>query len=199
MLLRLPETDTAIRGIWLAVADNERLVADRALHANGYLPTETTLHLSSISLIVTHVELCVVDVLTRATDTLARDVPRGLKGYLMKGARSEIDRRWDSRIGWICTISGVHWKNEPWYTEWLGYVETRNAWQHGRGSLTRKQRGDEECAKKIREVGLELVGTTIRSKAQDVRRCAQSAERVLTELDTLFGDTIRPVSLVERK
>lgn len=176
--------DTSRHSIWLAVAEHERLQFDRAGHMGTLLPPAEHVALASISQIVSHAEVCVIEVLQWIATTIADPLPAGARERALK-VRQEIERSWDGRTGFVKDWLDVTWAGDTWYQNWQGFVEARNAWAHGSGHLTQSQLNHKGKLHHLKSAKLQVVNDELRPEQADVRRCAQSATHLLDELESL--------------
>ena len=95
--------------------------------------------LEGVSSIVTVFEMAVVEALLEVATSMTGGIPEPMKDISFKAARSDIERTWKTRSDFVHNWLGLDWAHAEWFSKWMGYVECRNAWAHGRGRLTPRQ------------------------------------------------------------
>ena len=141
--------------------------------------------LSAISEIIATIEAAYCD--------LARECSRGLHEGIANGkvrnmVELELDKRidssWQMRKDFSQDFLGATLATVSKWPAWLGYVEVRNAWMHGRGRLTKKQLGKDRVIKQIKQcTGVALSGELLVAEIDALDACIEAGEEVLKELD----------------
>lgn len=175
--------DSAERGIWLEMAEYERQCLELARHPSPLVPTIQQIALVSITHIVTHAEICAIDVLIRCAEDLDREgrLPRSTS---LEDAKRRITNNWDGREEFTKACFQVSWRSYGWYRTLQGFVEARNAWVHGRGRLTSRQ-VQGKASTYLQDAKLSVINGGLMAEEADVWRCARSAISFVRRLDDL--------------
>jgi len=139
--------------------------------------------LSAISEIVSYVEAFVVESLIKHADLVSAEAPVPIAQIVMDSITKPVEGSWAARRRFIWLWLKVDLSGAAWWRRWMGFVEARNAWAHGQGSLTTRQQKDQQIRVEIRDAGLTLSGSRISGNPDDVRRCARSAVEVVDWID----------------
>lgn len=128
--------------------------------------------------------MCVIEVLQWIATAIAEPLPDGARRSILDRVHQDIQRSWKGRTDFVKEWLNVNWARDSWHQEWQGFVEARNAWAHGSGRLTQSQlaRGG---TNNLSAAKLQVANHEVRPEPTDVRRCAESARRLLDELEFL--------------
>jgi hypothetical protein len=171
--------------VWLAVAAYERVrELDASKGESPFLnngPSKKAL--STISEIVGHVEIFVIESLTEHAGFICANSPPPIPELTMASIRRSVESNWNERRKFAKDWLGADLEVLAWWKRWLGFVESRNAWAHGLGRLTERQRRDKEVLSNLRAAGLEVRLLDVVARPTDVRQCARSAIEVIEWTD----------------
>lgn len=145
---------------------------------------ESALALNAISGIVSHVELFVtVAVLDRAGRELGKLAP-GAAAHLLNDLTREIENSWDGRLSVLQVLTNLSVKS-TWnhWQAWTGLIAARNAWAHGRGELTRRQKEDKRIGHALKATGLSHRGDRVVASSDAVRRAVDMGNELVDILD----------------
>jgi hypothetical protein len=187
MPLLSQQAEDSCRLVWFAVAAHERAahlvrVDDKSASRWGADATSSSA-LSAISEIVTHVEVFVVESFTEHARVIVEKAPQPIPDIVMATVSKSVESNWTERRNFLKSWLGVESNAVPWWRSWNGFVEARNAWAHGLGRLTSRQRKNQEAVANIQVAGLDLRSSQIFAREDDVRRCATVAVEVVQWID----------------
>lgn len=128
--------------VWLAVAAHERLHLAVGDQQSPWWSgsSNSRAALSAISEIVSHAEVFVVESLTDHARLVTASSPAPIPKLMDAIVSKSVDSNWNERRQFIKTWLGPDLQAESWWKAWNGYVESRNAWAHGLGRLTPRQK-----------------------------------------------------------
>ena len=170
--------------VWIAVgAFDKSELARRAITDWQRSDDITRAALSAISEIGSYVEAFVVESLTKHADLVSASSVEPIPTIVMESVSKPVEGTWAGRRTFIRLWLGADLSGAAWWKQWMGFVEARNAWAHGQGSLTSRQQGNQEVLANIKQAGLAVSGTRVSADAEDVRRCARSAVEVIDWID----------------
>lgn len=139
--------------------------------------------LSAISEIASYVEAFVVESLIKHADLVSAESVEPIPKIVMESISKPVEGTWAARRTFIRVWLRVDLSGAAWWKRWMGFVEARNAWAHGQGGLTNRQKENKEVLANIKLAGLTVSGTRVSGDADDVRRCARSAVEVIDWID----------------
>lgn len=178
------EADLASRQVMRAVARHDARSPTEAWIAG--LGDESDRALEAIAEIITVVEVFTTETMIEVSEQLAKDAQPPVRRVALAAGRKEAEGSWVSRRDFAKNWTGKSWGDKAWFREWLGYVEARNAWAHGHGTLTRMQQGRTDVLDLLKSADVGVSGTRVLLSALDVRRCGDSALRLVGELDEML-------------
>ncbi|MDV3265725.1 hypothetical protein [Mycobacterium avium] len=170
--------------VWLAVAAYDkterafRSLEDWRDDSNSSRPV-----LSAISEVVSHVEVFVVESLTMHAKLISASSVEPIPDIVMNSISKPVESSWNERRKFIKTWLGVDVVDAGWWRSWLGFVDARNAWAHGLGRLTSRQRNSQEVLANLRAAGLAVQASKVVGTPADVKKCAKSAVEVIDWID----------------
>jgi hypothetical protein len=132
---------------------------------------------------VTHVEVFVVESFTEHARIMVEIASKPIPEILMATVTKSVESNWAERRNFLKSWLGVEVNSVPWWRSWNGFVESRNAWAHGLGRLTSRQRKNQEALSNIQIAGLDVRSSQIFAQREDVRRCATVAVDVVQWID----------------
>lgn len=170
--------------VWLAVAAYDKSErASRSLEDWRDESNSSRSVLSAISEVVSHVEVFVVESLTTHARLVSAASVEPIPEIVMNSISKPVESSWNARRKFIKTWLSVVVSDAGWWSSWLGFVEARNAWAHGLGRLTSRQRNSQEVLANLRAAGLAVRASEVVGTSADVKRCAKSAVEVIDWID----------------
>lgn len=180
---RTDEADQASRLAWRTVALHEARSLDSLVSGAGLEIDEVSLALEGITEIVTVCEIATTESLLALANRIIGDAAQPVRAVAWTSAQQGAEGTWQSRREFAKQWLGLAWGDEPWFRAWLGFVEARNAWAHGHGTLTRKQLARQDLDRLLASAGLSRSGHHVVASRGDVRGCAHAAHQLLTAID----------------
>jgi len=170
--------------VWLAVADYDKSErASRTLEDWRDASNSNRTVLTAISEVVGHVEVFVVESLTTHAKLVSASSVEPIPEIVMASITKPVESNWNERRRFINTWLSADVADAGWWRSWLGFVEARNAWAHGLGRLTSRQRDNQEVLANLRAAGLALRSSDVVGTSADVKRCAKAAVEVIDWID----------------
>lgn len=176
------EADAASRQVMRAVARHEARSSTTLVWGLA-VGGESELALEAVAEIVTVVELFTTETMIEISEQLSESALPPVQKVAIASGRRDAEGSWASRRDFAKNWMGSLWGGAAWFREWLGYVEARNAWAHGHGTLTRMQQNRGDVLDSLKSAELEVAGVRVHLRTKDVRRCGRSAFCLIRELD----------------
>lgn len=170
--------------VWLAVAayDKSERAARSVEDWRGASNSNRSV-LTAISEVVSHVEVFVVESLTTHARLVSASSVEPIPSIVMTSITKPVESSWNDRRKFIKTWLNAEVSDAGWWRSWLGFVEARNAWAHGLGRLTSRQRNNAEVLANLRAAGLVVRSSDIVGAPGDVKRCAKAGVEVVDWID----------------
>jgi hypothetical protein len=129
------------------------------------------------------VEVFVVESLTTHAKLVSASSVEPIPGIVMESITKPVDSSWIARQKFIKAWLNTEVSQAGWWRGWLGFVEARNAWAHGLGRLTSRQRKDQQVMANLQAAGLAVCSWEVAGTSADVKRCAVAAIEVVDWID----------------
>jgi hypothetical protein len=185
MSVRSQRGEEVCEFVWLAVADYDKSERGaRTLEDWRDASNSNRTVLTAISEVVSHVEVFVVESLTTHAKLISALSVEPIPEIVMASITKPVESNWNERRRFINTWLRVEVSDTGWWRGWLGFVEARNAWAHGLGRLTSRQRDNQEVLANLRAAGLALRSDDVVGTSADVKRCAKAAVEVIDWIDS---------------
>jgi hypothetical protein len=179
--------ERAFRSLGVACADYEAALGNAFEGAleSGFGRWES-LALAHASRCVIHVEVFVFDRLSQLVEEEVRRISSTMLDSLYKRRRNNLASWPDKEVAAREWLSLEISKCNGW-DQLMGYVEMRNAWAHGAGTMTQRQRQDSvRTEKSLSAVNIRVVDGTLYLPEDLVRQCMISLRSYVVACDALL-------------
>lgn len=183
------EADQAIRSVNFSLGQLAILrfaIADASIQELWRtLLSESTVSLNAISNIVSHVEIFTIVSIGDLSSRCFAVLPGSGPDEFAKEKLREVEESWEKRMDILRTWTGTSIKSWTGWQAWLGWIAARNAWAHGQGVLTRRQKSQRGIAESLSAAGLERHGDRVVADSVGARRCADAGIDLIGRVDEL--------------
>lgn len=170
--------------VWLAVAAYDKAERGfRSLEDWRDDGSSSRSVLSAVSEIVSHVEVFVVESLITHAKLASAGTAQPIPEIVMTSISKPLESSWNERKKFITAWLGVQVVNAGWWRTWQGFVDARNAWAHGLGRLTPRQRNTPDVLVNLAAAGFTVHDSEVVATREDVRKCAKAAVEVIDWID----------------